>query len=130
MIVPELLDLSDELILAIMKKVHPQVLFLCSMVDIGNDRLERLAFDTCHSFDLTCDYPSNSYKLVMKKLYFNVMPRIIHEIRSLRIKFHQISFVNTFVKKRGIGTPRNLTHLKIILGAKHGRTNIAYTLGK
>ena len=59
-----------------MKKVHPQVLFLCSMFGIGNERLEQLAFDTCHSIDLTCDYPPNSYKLVRKQLHYNVMPRI------------------------------------------------------
>ncbi|CAF4920140.1 unnamed protein product [Rotaria magnacalcarata] len=32
----ELFDLPDELLLAIMKKVNPQVLFLCSMINIGN----------------------------------------------------------------------------------------------
>jgi hypothetical protein len=113
-----------------MKKVHPQVLFLCSMVGIGNDRLERLAFDTCHLIDLTCDYFPNTYKLVMKQIYFNVMPRIIHDIKSLRIKFHQISFIETFLKKRCNGTSPNLTHLEIILGAKHVKTSIPYTLGK
>ena len=54
--VVQLLDLPDELILAILKKVNPQVLLLCAMIDIGNNRLEQLAFDKCHSIDLTFDY--------------------------------------------------------------------------
>ena len=126
----ELLDLPDELILAIMKKVHPQVLFLCSMVGIRNNRLERLAFDKCHSIDLTCDYFPSSYKLVMKQFYFDVMPRIKHDIKSLTIKLDQISFIKTFVEKKCNKTLPNLTHLKIMLGAKRIKFGIPYTLGK
>ncbi|CAF1252852.1 unnamed protein product, partial [Rotaria magnacalcarata] len=56
----ELFDLPDESLLAIMKKVNPQVLFLCSIIDIGNCRLEQLAFDKCH---LTFNYFRAPHKL-------------------------------------------------------------------
>lgn len=66
----ELIDLPDELLLAIMKKVNPQVLLLCSMIDIGNCRLEQLAFDKCHSADLTFNYFRAPHKLRMKRFLF------------------------------------------------------------
>ncbi|CAM4847318.1 unnamed protein product [Rotaria magnacalcarata] len=76
----ELFDLPDESLLAIMKKVNPQVLFLCSIIDIGNCRLEQLAFDKCH---LTFNYFRAPHKLRMKRFYSNVMPSIMHDIKSL-----------------------------------------------
>ncbi|CAF4735243.1 unnamed protein product [Rotaria socialis] len=81
----QLIDLPDELLLAIMKKVNPQVLLLClcSMIDIGNCRLEQLAFDKCHSTDLTLNYFRAPHKLRMKRFYSNVMPSIIHDIKPL-----------------------------------------------
>ena len=62
----ELLDLPDELILAIMNKVKPRVLLLCSIIGIGNNRLEQLAIDNCHSFDLTFDYCQSSHEQLME----------------------------------------------------------------
>ncbi|CAF5117120.1 unnamed protein product [Rotaria magnacalcarata] len=79
----ELFDLPDELLLAIMKKVNPQVLFLFSMINIGNYCLEQLAFNRSHSIDLTFDYFRAPHKLPMKRFYSNVMPRIIHDIKSV-----------------------------------------------
>jgi hypothetical protein len=61
-----MLDLPDELILAIMKKVNPQVLLLCSMFNIGNKRLEELAFNRCDSIDLNFDYIRAPHQLFMK----------------------------------------------------------------
>ncbi|CAF3349251.1 unnamed protein product [Rotaria socialis] len=75
--------LPDELILVIMKKVNPQVLFLFSIISIGNYRLEQLAFNRSHSIDLNFDYFRLPHELPMKRFYFNVMPRIIHDIKSL-----------------------------------------------
>jgi hypothetical protein len=126
----ELLDLPDELILAIMKKVNPQVLLLCSMMNIGNNRLQQLAFDRCHSIDLTFDYLRAPHKLLMKRFYSDVLPRIIHNIKSLAINHHHISSIKSFLKNNCNGTLPNLTHLKIMIGAKHAETGIPYTIGK
>ncbi|CAF2584827.1 unnamed protein product [Rotaria sp. Silwood2] len=125
----ERVDLPDELILAIMKKVNPQVLFLCSMINISNYRLEQLAFDRCHSIDLTFDYFGAPHKLLMKIFYSDVMPHIIHNIKSLTINLYHISSIQTFVENNCYGTLPNLTHLKIMLGAKHSQTGIPYTIG-
>ncbi|CAF2677437.1 unnamed protein product [Rotaria sp. Silwood2] len=127
--VVELLDLPDELILAIMKKVDPQVLFLCSMIDIGNKRLEQLAFDRCHSIDLTFDYFRAPHQLFIERFYSYVMPRISHDIQSLTINLHHISSIKTFENNCNKTLP-NLTHLKIMMGAKLSKTGIPYTIGK
>jgi hypothetical protein len=100
----QLLDLPDELILAILKKVNPQVLLLCSMIDIGNHRLEQLAFDRCHSIDLTFDYPEAAHRSLMKQFYSRVMPRVCHDIQSLTINFYHILPMTTFIKKNRNGT--------------------------
>ncbi|CAF4211538.1 unnamed protein product, partial [Rotaria sordida] len=126
--VVELLDLPDELILFIMNKVTPQVLLLCSMIGIGNNRLEQLAFDICHSIDLTFDYLQASYHLLMKRFYSNVLPRISHNIQSLTINLSNISSIKTCVENHCNGTLPNLTHLKIMLDAKRSKTGISYTI--
>jgi hypothetical protein len=125
----QLLDLPDELILAILKKVNPQVLLLCSMIDIGNPRLEQLAFDRCHSIDLTFDYPLAAHRSLTKQFYSRVMPRICHDIQSLTINFYHISRMKTFIEKNCNGTLPNLTHFKIVLGTKRGKIGIPYTIG-
>jgi ABC-type lipopolysaccharide export system ATPase subunit len=124
-----LLDLPDELILAILKKVNPQALLLCSMIDIGNNRLKQLVFDRCNSIDLTFDYLQAPHELLFNRFYSHVMPRIIHDIQSLTINLHQISSIITSVENNCNGTLRNLTHLKIMLGAKLSRTGTPYTIG-
>ncbi|CAF0917333.1 unnamed protein product [Rotaria sp. Silwood1] len=126
----QLLDLPDELILAIMKKVNPQVLLLCSMIDIGNNRLEQLAFDRCHSIDLTFDYLRAPHELFMKRFYSHVMPRISHDVQSLTINLHHIASIKTFLENNFNEILPNLTHLKIMLGAKHSKTGIPYTISK
>ncbi|CAF3679193.1 unnamed protein product [Rotaria sp. Silwood1] len=129
--VVELLDLTDELIIAIMKKVNPQVLFLCAMIGFGNNRLEKLAFYRCHSIDLTFDYfRVPELKLLMKRFYSDVMPRAIHDIKSLTINLYQISCMKTLVDSNCNGTLPNLTHLTIMLGTKHSKTGIPYTISK
>jgi hypothetical protein len=124
-----LLDLPDELILAVLKKVNPQALLLCSMIDIDNNRLKQLAFDRCNSIDLTFDYLQAPHELLFNRFYSHVMPRISHDIQSLTINLHQISSIITSVENNCNGTLRNLTHLKIMLGAKLSRTGTPYTIG-
>jgi len=125
-----LLDLPDELILYILNKVNPRVLLLCSMIGIGNKRLEELAFDQCHSIDLTFDFPSAPHRLLIRRFHSNVMPRISHNIQSLTMNFCHISSIKIFVDKNFNGTLPNLTRLKIVLGTKHAKTGIPYTIGK
>ena len=104
------MDLPDELILAIMKKVNPQVLFICCMINIGNHRLEQLAFDRCHSIDLTFDFFRAPHRSVMKRFYTHVMPRIGHDIKSLTIHLRHIPSIRTVVENNFNGTLPNLTH--------------------
>ncbi len=125
----ELLDLPDELILIIMKKVNPQVLLLCSMINIGNYHLEQLIFDKCHSIDLTFDYLRAPHELLMERFYSDVMLRISHDIQSLTIDLQHISSIKTFLENNSIETLPNLKHLKIMLGAKYSKTGIPYTIG-
>jgi hypothetical protein len=53
------------------------------MIKIGNYRLEQLAFDRCHSIDLTFDYFRTPHRLPTKRFYSDLMPHIIHDIKSL-----------------------------------------------
>ncbi len=75
----ELLDLPNEIILSIFNKVQPQVFFLCSIIDIGNNYLEQLALDKCHSIDLTFDYYRSPF---LHDFYSHKMPRIYNNIQS------------------------------------------------
>jgi len=127
--VVQLLDLPDELILVILKKVNPQVLLLCSMIDIDNHRLEQLAFDKCHSIDLPSDYFKAPYQSLMKRFYSHVMPRISHDIQSLTISLGQIWSMKTFVENHCNGTLPNLTHLKILFDLKYPKTGIPFGSG-
>ncbi|CAF2749896.1 unnamed protein product [Rotaria sp. Silwood2] len=124
----ELVDLPDELILFIMKKVNPRVLLLCSMIGIGNNRLEALAFDRCHSIDLTFDYPQAPHRSFLRQFYSHVMSRISYDIQSLTINLNQVPSIKTFVKNNCNGILPNLTHLKIMLGAKQAKTGMPYTI--
>ncbi len=126
----QLLDLPDELILAIIKKIYPQVLLLCSMIDIGNNRLKQLAFDGCHSIDLTFDYVCAPHELLMKRFYSEVMPHISNIIQSLTIDLHHIRSIKKYLQNNDNKTLENLTHLKIMLGAKLSKTGVPYTICK
>jgi hypothetical protein len=101
------------------------------MINIDNNRLEKLAFDRCHSIDLTFDYIRASHKLLMKRFYSNILSRIIHNIKSLTINHFHILPIKNFLEKTNCNqTLPNLTHLKIMIGAKHAETGIPYTIGK
>ena len=97
-----MLDLPDELILAIMKNVNPQVLFICSLINIGNRRLEQLAFDRCHSIDLTFDFIRAPHRSLMKRFYSHVMPRIGHDIQSLTIHFRHIPSIRIVIENNSM----------------------------
>ena len=55
-----------------MNKVKPQVLLLCSIITIGNNRLEQLALDKCHSVDLTFDYVRSPYQTLIELIQFPI----------------------------------------------------------
>ena len=113
-IMPELLDLPDELILNIMDKVKPQFLLLCSTIGIGSDRLEQLALDQCQSIDLTSLCMHSSQELVLERFYSYVLPCIHTNIKSLTINLEQLQALNKSLELHCDGVLPNLVHLKIV----------------
>jgi len=113
-----------------MNKVKPEVLLLCSIITVGNNRLEQLALNKCHSIDLTFDYFQSPYKSLIQRFYSHVMPCIINNIQSLTLNIQHISNIITFAEKNCIETLPNLTHLKIMMGRQCPKTGTPYTLGK
>jgi hypothetical protein len=109
----ELFDLPDEMILNIMNKVEPQVLLLCSIIDIGNNRLEQLALDKCQSVDLTFDYLHSPHELVIERFYSYVLPCICNNIQSLAINLKHLLPIDKALEMHCDGILSNLTHLKI-----------------
>ena len=83
----ELLDLPDELILAIMNKIKPRAILLYSMIGIKNIRFEQLALDQCHSIDLTSDDFDSSYEMFIQKLIdhllYHVFLIIFNHLQSI-----------------------------------------------
>ncbi|CAF0810250.1 unnamed protein product [Rotaria sordida] len=124
----QFLDLPDELILIIMNKVKSRVLLLNSIITIGNNRLEQLALDNCHSIDLTFDYVQSPYETLIQRFYSHIMPHIIDNIQSLTINIRHIPDIITFAQKNYNGTLPNLTHLKIMIGRQYDQTGTPYTL--
>ncbi|CAF1086563.1 unnamed protein product [Rotaria sordida] len=100
----ELLDLPNEMILSIMNKVKPQAILFCSIINIGNHRLEQLALDKCYSIDLSFDYYHSPYELLLKRFYSDVLPPIDDEILP------------------------NLRHLKILAGRRRHYTGTPFTI--
>ncbi|CAF1686998.1 unnamed protein product [Rotaria magnacalcarata] len=125
----QLVDLPDELILIIMNKIKPKVLLLCSIITIGNNRLEKLALDMCHSIDLTFDYFQSPNQFIIPRFYTHVMPCIINNIQSLTLSIHHIPNMITFVERYCNGILPNLAYLKIIIGRQNSMSGVPYTLG-
>ncbi|CAF2390737.1 unnamed protein product [Rotaria sp. Silwood2] len=125
----QLVDLPDELILTIMNKVKPHVLLLCSIIDIGNNRLEQLALDKCQAIDLTFDYQQSPHKSLFERFYLYVLPRIINNIQSLTLHIEHILEILSFVEKNCGGILANLTHLRIMLCKRNSETGTPFTLG-
>jgi hypothetical protein len=126
----ELFDLPNEMILAIMNKVKPQVLLLCSIFDIGNNRLEQLILDKYHSIDLTFDYVHSPYESLIQRFYFNILPYISDRIQSLALNLVNSLHFDTILKRYSDEFVFNLTHLKIILGRFHRNSGILFEIGK
>ena len=126
----ELLDLPDEMILTIMNKITPQVLLLCSIINVGNHRLERLALDKCHSIDLTFDYEYYPHELLLKRFYIDVLPRIYNNIQSLTIHTKHLLPLHTALDAMPDKLLPNLRHLKILKDRPHPHTGTPFTIGK
>ncbi|CAF2171608.1 unnamed protein product [Rotaria magnacalcarata] len=125
----ELLDLPNELILAVMNKVKHRVLLFCSIIGIGNNRLEQLAIDKCRSIDLTFDYRQSPHEQLMERFYSHVLPYIYKNVQSLTLTIDHLSDISTFAEENCDGTFPNLTHLKIMLPRKCHITGTTSTLG-
>ena len=114
----------------IMNKVKPEVLLLCSIITVGNNRLEQLALDKCHSIDLTFDYLHSQHELLIKQFYSHVLPRISNDIKSLAINFKHLLYFNSAVERYGDGISFYLTHLKIVYGRFHHNTGTPVIISK
>jgi len=112
-----------------MNKVKPQVALFCSIIGVDNNRLEQLAFDKCHSFDLTYDYFQVSHKLFFERFYSHVMLHISTNIQSLTVDIRHLPDIITFAEKSN-GILHNLKHLKIVYTVIHVKTGGPCTLGK
>ncbi|CAF0833646.1 unnamed protein product [Adineta steineri] len=126
----ELLDLPDEIILAIINRIQPQFLLFCSLIGTGNNRLERIVLGKSHSLDLTFDYYKSPYEAFMKRFYAHVMPRISNNIQFLAFNLQHLTDISTFAQENCGGTFPNLTHLKIMMGKKCITTGTTFTLGE
>jgi hypothetical protein len=118
------------MILAIMNKIKPQVLLLCSIIGIGNIRLEQLALNRCYSIDLIFDYLYSPYESLMDHFYCCILPRISNNIQSLALNIKHLSDFNSIVQKHSDEILFNLTHLKINLRYFHHKTGTPHVLGK
>jgi hypothetical protein len=66
----------------------------------------------------------------MKRFYSEVMPHISNIIQSLTIDLHHIRSIKKYLQNNDNKTLENLTHLKIMLGAKLSKTGVPYTICK
>jgi hypothetical protein len=129
----ELLDLPDEMILAIMNKIQPRGILLYSMIGTKNIRLEQLALDQCHSIDLNSDYfVSWNDRMLIEGFILDTLPCIFNYIESLTINFEHISHLNHIAetilyKKKCLN---NLKHLKIMAGRLHCNTEEPFRSSK
>ncbi|CAF4137121.1 unnamed protein product [Rotaria sordida] len=123
----QLLDLPDELILAIINKINPQVLLLASIIGIGNNRLERLALDKCYSIDLSFYYSGFPYEEHMIRFLLDVMPRILNNIQSITINLRHLSYLDHISREIHHENLSKLSHLKIMTGHLYKNTGTPYT---
>ncbi len=113
-----------------MNKIKPRVLLLCSIIDIGNKRLEQLALDRCHSIDLTFNYFESSHELFFRRFYLHVMSRISNQIQSVTLDIPYIIDLINVAEQNCNGTLPNLTHVKITSDIQCHRTGTPYILSK
>ncbi len=127
----ELLDLPNEMILAIMNKINPRPILLYSMIGIKNIRLEQLALGQCHSIDLTYDYFDYSYEMLIQQFISFTLPCIFNYIESLTIDIGHIQHLDRIVKIIDDKTClNNLKHLKIMVGRSYCDTEIPFRARK
>ncbi|CAF1044018.1 unnamed protein product [Rotaria sordida] len=126
--VVELLDLPNEMILSIMNKVKPQAILPCSIINIGNHRLEQLVLDKCYSIDLSFDYYHSPYELLLKRFYSDVLPRIYNNIQSLTITLKHLLYIDAAIKAIDDKILPNLRHLKILAGRRRHYTGTPFTI--
>ncbi|CAF4264743.1 unnamed protein product, partial [Adineta steineri] len=124
----EFLDLPDEMILFIMNKVKPEAILLCSIVNIGNHRLERIILDKCYSIDLSFDYYCSSYEFLIKRFYSDVLPCIYNRIQSLIITLKHLLYIHIAVKRIDGEILPNLRHVKILSGRRRHYTGTPITI--
>jgi hypothetical protein len=127
-----LLDLPDELILAIMNKIKPRAILLYSMIGIENIRLEQLALDQCHSIDLTYNDSDCSSEWIIEKFIYNILPCILNYSESLTIYFMYMELIDniTRYKYRYNENGLNLKHLKLMGGRLHSNIVPQFRHGK
>jgi hypothetical protein len=126
----ELLDLPDEMILAIMNKVKPRVMLLSSIIGIENNRLEQLALDQCHSIDLTFDYYHSPYEMLIKEWISCTLPCIFNYIESLAINLPRMPRLARVVRTIDDKDCMNLKHFKLMGGRLHINTGTPFTTSK
>ena len=128
----ELLDLPDEIILAIMNKIKPRAILLYSMIGIKNIRLEQLALDQCHSIDLTSDYfDSRDDEMLIQEFISFTLPCIFNYIQSLTIDIRHIPCLSGIEKAiRDKKCLNNLKHLKIMAGRFYCNTYVPFRTSK
>ncbi|CAF1456976.1 unnamed protein product, partial [Rotaria sordida] len=126
----ELLDLPDEIILAIMNKIKPRPILLYSMIGIKNIRLEQLALEQCHSIDLTSDCFDSSYEMFIYEFISFTLPYIFNYIKSLTIDIVHVQHLN-YIQKTIYDENylNNLKHLKIMAGRLHCDTGGPFRAG-
>jgi hypothetical protein len=124
----ELLDLPDEMILAIMNKIKQRPILLYSMIGIKNIRLEQLALGQSHSIDLTSDYFDISYKYqkFIEKFILFTLPCIFNHIKSLTIDIIHIRHLDYMTEEmKNKNCLNNLKHLKIMAGRLNSHAGIS-----
>ncbi len=117
----ELLDLPDELILAIMNKIKHRVILLYSMIGTKNIRLEQLALDQCHSMDLTYYDSDCSFEWIIRRFIYDFLPSNFNYIESLTINVMYMELIDniTTYKYRYNENCLKLKHLKLMGGRSH-----------
>ena len=93
---PGLLDLPDEMILAIFNQVKPEMIF--SMIGTGNTRLEQLALSKCHIIDFTLNSYHHQRGPAVGRFYLYVLPYISNHFQSLTLNLTYLLHVDTIVR--------------------------------
>jgi hypothetical protein len=125
----ELLDFPDEILLIIMQKVGHPLEFFYSLANIGNERLQYLAFDKCSSIDLTADFDWLTRWMLISRFFSRVLPHIHKRIHSFTINIRQVGYVNAFAKGMHNEILPNLTQLKIMRDLRLPATGTPVTIG-